>query len=55
MVPRDKLMTGHEKISLKEAYEILEQEKKGLKDIFFLGLKFHAFNKFVYQCPCLLR
>ncbi|CAJ0937105.1 unnamed protein product, partial [Mesorhabditis belari] len=29
MVPRDKLMTGHEKIALKEAYEILELEKKG--------------------------
>lgn len=29
MVPRDKLMTGGEQISLKEAYEILEHEKKG--------------------------
>ncbi|CAJ0579490.1 unnamed protein product, partial [Mesorhabditis spiculigera] len=29
MVPRDRLMTGKEEIALKEAYEILENEKKG--------------------------
>ena len=32
MVPRDKLMTGGEQISLKEAYEILEHEKKGERE-----------------------
>lgn len=33
MIPRDKLITGRENLTLAEAYTILESEKKGTDDM----------------------
>jgi IMP dehydrogenase len=33
MVPRERLMVGGEKLTLQEAYDILQKEKKGIRKI----------------------